>query len=69
MTAPAYRRVIVKLSGEALAGPDASGIHTPTLNRFAADLVAALGARIFAARVLLYVTRHAEPSRAMAFQN
>jgi uridylate kinase len=41
MTAPAYRRVIVKLSGEALAGPDVSGIHTPTLNRFAADLVAA----------------------------
>jgi uridylate kinase len=41
MNAPAYRRVIVKLSGEALAGPDASGIHTPTLNRFAADLVAA----------------------------
>ncbi|MEZ5789005.1 MAG: UMP kinase [Xanthobacteraceae bacterium] len=41
MTAPAYRRVIVKLSGEALAGPDTSGIHAPTLNRFAADLAAA----------------------------
>ena len=41
MTTPAHRRVIVKLSGEALAGPDAMGIHAPTLDRFAADLVAA----------------------------
>jgi uridylate kinase len=41
MTAPAYRRVIVKLSGEALSGPLASGIDSPTLDRFAADLVAA----------------------------
>jgi uridylate kinase len=41
MTAPAYRRVIVKLSGEALSGPQPSGIHMPTLDRFAADLVAA----------------------------
>lgn len=41
MTAPAYKRVIVKLSGEALSGPEPSGIHPATLARFAADLVAA----------------------------
>ena len=41
MTAPAYRRVIVKLSGEALSGPEPSGVHAATLDRFAADLVAA----------------------------
>jgi uridylate kinase len=48
MTTPAYRRVIVKLSGEALGGPEPFGIDAPTLDRFAADLVAAraLGATI-----------------------
>lgn len=49
MTVPTtYRRVIVKMSGEALGGPDAAGIHAPTLNKFAADLVAArtLGATL-----------------------
>jgi uridylate kinase len=37
----AYRRVIVKVSGEALAGPGGSGIHQPTIDRIARDLVAA----------------------------
>ncbi len=41
MTKPNYRRVIVKLSGEALSGPEGFGIHQPTIDRFAADLVAA----------------------------
>jgi uridylate kinase len=41
MGEPAFRRVIVKLSGEALSGPDGFGIHQPTLDRLAADLVAA----------------------------
>jgi uridylate kinase len=41
MTKPKYRRVIVKLSGEALSGPEKFGIHQPTIDRFAADLVAA----------------------------
>ena len=41
MTKPKYRRVIVKLSGEALSGPEKFGIHQPTIERFAADLVAA----------------------------
>jgi uridylate kinase len=41
MSEPAYRRVIVKLSGEALSGPDGFGIHQTTLDRIAADLVAA----------------------------
>jgi uridylate kinase len=38
---PAYRRVIIKLSGEALSGPEAFGIHQPTVDRFADDIVAA----------------------------
>ena len=37
----AYRRVIVKVSGEALAGPGGSGIHQPTIDRIARDLIAA----------------------------
>ncbi len=41
MAKPKYRRVIVKLSGEALSGPEKFGIHQPTIERFAADLVAA----------------------------
>jgi uridylate kinase len=41
MAKPIYRRVVVKVSGEALMGPDAFGIHQPTLERIAADLVAA----------------------------
>jgi uridylate kinase len=38
MTKPVYRRVVVKVSGEALMGPDRFGIHQPTLERIAADL-------------------------------
>jgi uridylate kinase len=41
MAEPIYRRVVVKVSGEALMGPNAFGIHQPTLERIAADLVAA----------------------------
>lgn len=41
MTGPLYRRVIVKLSGEALSGSGGFGIDQPTLDRIAADLVAA----------------------------
>jgi uridylate kinase len=40
MGEPVYRRVIVKLSGEALSGPEGFGIHQPTVDRIAADLVA-----------------------------
>jgi uridylate kinase len=40
MGEPAYRRVIVKLSGEALAGPEGYGIHQETIDRIAADLAA-----------------------------
>ena len=36
-----YGRVIVKLSGEALTGPEGFGIHQPTIDRIAADLGAA----------------------------
>src|SRR5499427_5038467 len=41
MTKPVFRRVVVKVSGEALMGSDSFGIHQPTLERIAADLVAA----------------------------
>jgi uridylate kinase len=41
MGKPNFRRVIVKLSGEALSGPEKFGIHQPTIDSFAADLVAA----------------------------
>ena len=38
MAKSVYRRVVVKVSGEALMGPDSFGIHQPTLERIAADL-------------------------------
>ena len=41
MGEPTYRRVIVKVSGEALAGGERYGIHQPTIDGLAADLVAA----------------------------
>jgi uridylate kinase len=40
MAKSVYRRVVVKVSGEALMGPDSFGIHQPTLERIAADLTA-----------------------------
>ncbi|MFL5107036.1 MAG: UMP kinase [Xanthobacteraceae bacterium] len=39
MVDPAYKRTIVKVSGEALAGSGGYGIHQPTIDRIAADLV------------------------------
>ncbi len=41
MGEPAYRRVVVKLSGEYLAGDQAFGIHQPTIDRIAGDLIKA----------------------------
>jgi uridylate kinase len=38
---PAYRRAIVKVSGEALCGPGSFGIHQPTIDNIAKDLIAA----------------------------
>jgi uridylate kinase len=48
MAEPIYRRVVVKVSGEALMGPGNFGIHQPTLERIAADLMSshALGTGI-----------------------
>src|SRR6267154_620800 len=40
MAKPVYQRVIVKVFGESLMGPDPFGIHQPTLEHVAADLVA-----------------------------
>ncbi|HEY9216029.1 MAG TPA: UMP kinase [Ancylobacter sp.] len=36
---PAYKRVLVKVSGEALMGSEAFGLHWPTIERIARDLV------------------------------
>ena len=36
MTKPVYRRVVVKVSGESLMGPESFGIHQPTLDAVAA---------------------------------
>src|SRR5262245_31415394 len=58
MPDPAYHRVIVKVSGEALAGHEGRGINQPTIERIAADLVAshklgvALGVVIGAGNIL-----------------
>ena len=41
MGEPVYRRVIVKLSGEALAGSEGFGIAQPTIDRLASDLASA----------------------------
>ena len=41
MTDPVYRRVVIKLSGEYLAGQQGFGIDQPTLDRVADDLIAA----------------------------
>jgi uridylate kinase len=38
MPAPAYKRVLLKLSGEALMGDDAFGINRETLERMVADI-------------------------------
>jgi uridylate kinase len=38
MSSPAYRRVLLKLSGEALMGDDAFGINRDTLERMVADI-------------------------------
>ncbi len=37
-----FRRIVVKLSGEALTGPEHHGLHAPTVARIAADLVSAV---------------------------
>jgi uridylate kinase len=41
MAEPVYRRVVIKLSGEVLAGAQSFGIDQPTVDRIADDLIAA----------------------------
>src|SRR5579872_1917050 len=41
MAEPKYRRAVVKISGEYLAGDQPFGIHQPTIDRIAGELVAA----------------------------
>ncbi len=45
---PAYKRVLLKLSGEALMGSDAFGINRQTIERMVADIgdVVALGVEL-----------------------
>jgi len=38
MGKPTYRRVIVKVSGESLSGPDKSGLHQATVDRIGKDI-------------------------------
>ncbi len=46
--APAYKRILLKLSGEALMGEDSYGINRPTIERIVSEIagVAALGVEI-----------------------
>jgi len=48
MAEPVYRRVVIKLSGEYLAGAQSFGIDQPTVDRIAGELIAArqLGAEV-----------------------
>ncbi len=39
-----FRRVLLKISGEALMGPEPFGIHTPTVNRIAGEAAGCLAA-------------------------
>ena len=52
MDQPAYRRVVVKLSGEYLAGSQSFGIDQPTIDRIAGDLA---GARALGAEIAVVV--------------
>ena len=48
MTAPKYKRILLKLSGEALMGEDAYGINRQTIDRIVAEIgqVVALGVEV-----------------------
>ena len=48
MAGPVYRRVVIKISGEYLAGNQSFGIDQPTIDRIAGELIAArqLGAEV-----------------------
>ena len=48
MSAPVYKRILLKLSGEALMGPDSYGIHKETLDGMVAQVrdVVALGVQV-----------------------
>ena len=35
---PAYKRILLKISGEALMGPQAYGLHPPTVERIAGEV-------------------------------
>ena len=42
---PAYKRILLKISGEALMGPQQYGLHPPTVERIAGEVEALLRAR------------------------
>ena len=48
MTVPAYKRILLKLSGEALMGDDSYGINRPTIARIASEIreVVELGVQV-----------------------
>lgn len=39
LTRPAYRRILLKISGEALMGPQGFGLHPPTVERIAEEII------------------------------
>ncbi len=49
---PAYRRVLLKLSGEALMGEDAFGINRPTVEAMVADIGEVVGLGVEVAIVI-----------------
>ncbi|MCL2626308.1 MAG: UMP kinase [Cystobacterineae bacterium] len=51
-TPTAYRRVLLKISGEALMGDDKYGIHPPTLTRVASEIKAVVEAKVEIAVVI-----------------
>ncbi|MGE5086596.1 MAG: UMP kinase, partial [Bacillota bacterium] len=46
MKAPVYKRILLKLSGEALAGKQGTGINTATITQIAADVAEAYKAGV-----------------------
>ena len=49
---PAYKRILLKLSGEALMGPDSYGINRPTIDRIVGEIAEILGLGVEVAVVI-----------------
>ena len=47
---PAYKRILLKLSGEALMGEDSYGINRPTIERIVSEIADVAGAGVSRSR-------------------